>query len=129
MVDFTLVDLQNTNANGTSIPLLKKGKKINEQIPDLKKMFSDVRVIRLKRATWVDGEVMIWPKVSETQKRQDATFSCGYYADLQLKALLDFIDVGDPSMVSLLYHSISKIYEKLSKNDYAINYLTEDTTL
>ena len=129
MVDFTLVDLQNTNANGTSIPLLKKGKKINEQIPDLKKMFSDVRVIRLKKATWVDGQVMIWPKVSEAQKRQDAVFSSNYYPDLQFKALLDFVDVADPSMVSLLYHSIAKVYEKLAKNDYAIGYLTEDATL
>ncbi len=30
MVDFTLVDLQNTNATGDCLPLLKKGKKINE---------------------------------------------------------------------------------------------------
>ena len=30
MVDFMLVDLQNTNADGASLPLLKKGKKVNE---------------------------------------------------------------------------------------------------
>lgn len=65
MVDFTLVDLQNTNATGDSLPLLKKGKKINEQIPELKKMFSDVKIIRLKKATWIDGEVTISPKLSE----------------------------------------------------------------
>lgn len=103
MVDFTLIDLQNTNANGDSLPLIKKGKKINEQIPELKKMFGEVKIIRLKQATWVDGEVMINPKVSEAQRKQDAVLSTNYHADLQLKALLDFIDVGDPSIVNSLY--------------------------
>lgn len=30
LIDFMLLDLQNTNQDGTSQPLLKKGKKINE---------------------------------------------------------------------------------------------------
>lgn len=30
MMDFMLLDLQNTNSDGSSLPLLKKGKKINE---------------------------------------------------------------------------------------------------
>ena len=34
-IDFMLIDLQNTNAAGNNLPLLKKGKKINEQLPDL----------------------------------------------------------------------------------------------
>ena len=55
MVDFMLLDLKNTNADGNSLPLLKKGKKINEQIPDLQRLFKDIKVIRLKQATWVDG--------------------------------------------------------------------------
>ena len=54
-MDFLLVDLQNTNADGSSLPLLKKGKKINEQIPDLQKLFGDVKIVRLKKATWVEG--------------------------------------------------------------------------
>ena len=79
MVDFTLIDLQNTNALGDSLPLIKKGKKINEQIPELKKMFGEVKIIRLKEATWVDGEVMIQPKVSEALRKQDAVLSHNYH--------------------------------------------------
>jgi len=30
MVDFGLIDMLNTNADGASLPLLKKGKKISE---------------------------------------------------------------------------------------------------
>ena len=85
------------------MPLIKKGKKINEQIPELKKMFGEVKIIRLKQATWVDGEVMVYPKVSEAQRKQDAVLSHNYYADMQLQSLLDFIDIGDPSLVNLLY--------------------------
>jgi hypothetical protein len=42
-----------------------------------------------------------------------------------MKAILDFVDVNDPSVVNRLYGSISKIYERMSKNEYAINYTTE----
>jgi hypothetical protein len=49
--------------------LLKKGKKINEQIPDLQKLFGDVKIVRLKKATWVEGQVMISPSISESQKK------------------------------------------------------------
>ena len=48
MVDFSLIDMMNTNADGASLPLIKKGKKISEQIPDLKKQFGNVKVMRLK---------------------------------------------------------------------------------
>lgn len=67
MIDFMLVDLQNTNAGGTSSTLLKKGKRINEQIPDLKKVFEDCQVSRLKRSTWVDTQVLLTPNISQLQ--------------------------------------------------------------
>jgi hypothetical protein len=60
-----LVDLQNTNADGASLPLLKKGKKINEQIPDLQKTFKDVKIVRLKLAGWIDGQVMMRPNIAD----------------------------------------------------------------
>lgn len=69
MVDFTLIDLQNTNADGQSLPLLKKGKNINEQIPELKKMFGDIKILRLKKATWVDGQILMQPILTEEQKK------------------------------------------------------------
>ena len=129
MVDFTLIDLQNTNADGNSLPLLKKGKKINEQIPDLKKMFGDVKIVRLKQASWLEGPTLIRPKISEEQMKQSTVLSHNFHPDLQLQTLLDFIDIGDPSVVNTLYASVAKLYEKMSKNEYALNYTTEDVEL
>lgn len=129
MIDFMLLDLQNTNSDGTSLPLLKKGKKINEQIPDLKKMFENINIYRLKKATWVEGQVLISPRVSEEQKKQDLVFSNNFYPDLQLKALMDFVDINDPSMINVLYQSLSKLYERIAKESYAINYLKEFTKM
>lgn len=46
-----------------------------------------------------------------------------------MQTLLDFIDIGDPSVVNNLYASIAKLYEKMAKNEYSLNYTTEDVKL
>ena len=104
------------------MPLLKKGKNINEQIPELKKMFGDIKILRLKKATWVDGQILMQPILTEEQKKQNAILSNNYVPDLQLKSLLDFIDIGDPSIINFVYGSISKLYERMAQTGYAINY-------
>ena len=52
-----------------------------------------------------------------------------YVPDQSLKAILDFIDIDDPSTVNTLYASISKVYERMAKNEYVINYTTESIKL
>jgi len=86
-------------------------------------------VIRLKAATWTDGQVMIKPSISEQQQKQAAVLRADKYSDEQLKALLNFVDVNDPSMVNLLYSSFARLYEKMSKNEYSIHYLNDDVKL
>ena len=43
--------------------------------------------------------------------------------------MIDFLDVSDPSMVNLLYQSVAKLYEKMAKNEYSINYLVEEVEM
>ena len=49
--------------------------------------------------------------------------------DQQLKALLDFVDINDPSMVNVLYQSFSRMYEKMAKNQYSANFLADEVKL
>ena len=55
-----MVDLFNTNSDQSNLFLLKKGKNINDQLPELKKNFCDIPVIRVKKAYWLDY-VMLSP--------------------------------------------------------------------
>lgn len=126
MIDFTLVDLQNTNQDGSSLPLLKKGKKIVEQIPDLQKTFGNVKIIRLKKAYWMEEQVMMRPAIPDWLMKQNVLLKeNAAYGDEQIKALLDFIDISDPSAVNSLYGSFAQIYDKMAKNEYSVNFLTE----
>jgi len=125
MIDFMLLDLQNTNQDGASQPLLKKGKKINEQIPDLRKMFENVKIYRLKQATWVEDQIFLAPMISEEQRKQDIVLSNNFFADQTLKALLDFVDICDPSMVNVLYKELARMYQAVSQETYGISYLKE----
>ena len=92
-------------------------------------MFGDVKVVRLKQASWLEGPTLIRPKISEEQMKQSAVLSHNFHPDLQLETLLDFVDIGDPSVVNTLYASVAKLYEKMSKNEYALNYTTEGVEL
>ena len=42
LIDFQMVDMLNSNNDQSNLFLLKKGKKINEQLPELKKNFQDI---------------------------------------------------------------------------------------
>jgi hypothetical protein len=45
--------------------------------------------------------------------------------DVLLKSFIDFIDIGDPSVINLVYSSISSMYEKMAKNEYSVNFLAD----
>ena len=64
MIDFMLVDLHNTESQSESGSLIKKGKRLNEQIPELRKLFGDCLVTRLKNANWIEGGVLMTPQIS-----------------------------------------------------------------
>jgi hypothetical protein len=49
-----MVDLMNSNSDQSNLFLLKKGKKILDQVHELKKNFTDMVVVRLKKAYWMD---------------------------------------------------------------------------
>ena len=58
-------------------------------------------------STWIDGQLMLHPALSEEMKKQEAVLSYKYVPDLTLKAFIDFVDVNDPSIVKILYQNIS----------------------
>jgi hypothetical protein len=60
-----MVDYLNSNMDQNNLFLLKKGKKINEQIPELRRNFADIKVVRLKKAYWLN-DVMLKPNVDDT---------------------------------------------------------------
>ena len=70
--------------------------------------------------------VMLKPNISEAQRKQDAVLAHNFVPDLTLNSLLDFVDIRDPSVVNVLYQSISKLYETMSKTEYGVNYQIED---
>jgi len=55
-----MVDSMNSNSDHSNLYLLKKGKKLLDHIHELKANFSDMTVIRLKKAHWLDC-VMLRP--------------------------------------------------------------------
>ena len=60
LIDFQMVDSMNSNCDHSNLYLLKKGKKLLDHINELKANFSDMTVIRLKKAYWLDC-VMLKP--------------------------------------------------------------------
>ena len=48
------------------------------------------------------------------------------YGDEMMKCLLDFVDISDPSAVNVLYQSFSRVYEKMAKHEYSVNFLNEE---
>ena len=69
LIDYQMVDLMNSNSDQNNLFLLKKGKKILDQIHELKKNFTDMIVIRLKKAYWLDAVIMR-PKIDNKVKEQ-----------------------------------------------------------
>ena len=68
------------------------------------------------------------PRVSEALRKQMAMLNHKYVADLTLKAVLDFVDCNDPSMVNMVLSSVAKVYENMSKNEFEVQYLLDQHT-
>jgi hypothetical protein len=51
LIDLKMVDMMNTNSDNSNLQILKKGKQIINQVHELKKNFTNITVIRLKRHT------------------------------------------------------------------------------
>ena len=68
----------------------------------------------------------MYPNISEWQKKQAAFLDHKFVPDLQLKSLLDFVDINDPSMISTIYQSMATVYEKMSESQYELNLLADD---
>ena len=66
LIDFKMVDMMNSNSDHNNIFLLKKGKKLLDHIHELKANFSNLTVVRLKKAYWL-GCVMLKPNVSASE--------------------------------------------------------------
>ena len=62
LIDFQMIDMMNTNSDQNNFYLLKKGKKIINQVQELKKHFKDITVVRMKKAYWLES-VMLRPRV------------------------------------------------------------------
>jgi hypothetical protein len=58
LIDFQMVDMMNSNSDQNNLFLLRKGKKILDQVHELKKNFTDMTIIRLKKAYWLDCVIM-----------------------------------------------------------------------
>ncbi|CDW75700.1 UNKNOWN [Stylonychia lemnae] len=115
LIDFQMVDHFNSNQDQGNLFLLKKGKKINEQIPELKKNFQDIIVIRLKKCYWLH-EVLLRPRVDETMRRQNAFFSFEYAPDLLLQSIQDFTEINDISSINTIYNDLTNIYNQVVQN-------------
>ena len=51
--------------------------------------------------------------------------STKFFADQTLKALLDFVDISDPSMVSVLYKEMARMYQTMSMQTFGVGFLKE----
>ena len=51
--------------------------------------------------------------------------STKFFADQTLKALLDFVDISDPSMVSVLYKEMARMYQTMSMETFGVGFLKE----
>lgn len=69
LIDFKMVDMMNSNSDHENLFLIKKGKKLFDHIHELKKNFSDMIVIRLKKAYWLNS-VMLKPSPPSTAMLQ-----------------------------------------------------------
>ena len=74
MMNFTLFNLQNTKSGLQQPVTAQKGKKINEQIPDFKKMFAHVKIVRLKLASWLEVPTLILPKIPKGADEEEQRF-------------------------------------------------------
>ena len=106
LIDFQMVDLFNSNSDQNNLYLLKKAKKIIDQVHELKKNFKDITVVRLKKAYWLDC-VMLKPNIDEWQVKQQAFYNYDYTPDLLLQSLIDFFDLNDISTINTVYADIS----------------------
>jgi hypothetical protein len=83
-------------------------------------------VTRLKRSTWLEHQTLLAPNISPLQRKLDTIFSANYVADQQLKTLLDFVDINDPSMVTLLYSSVAMLYTTVAKETYKTSFMGDN---
>jgi hypothetical protein len=58
MIDFQMIDIMNSNSDQSNLFLLKKGKQLIDHLPELKAHFSDITVLRLKKAHWLECVIM-----------------------------------------------------------------------
>ena len=52
----------------------------------------------------------------------DTVFSANFVADLQLKTLMDFVDINDSSMVTHLYQQLAGMYTAVALETYKTSF-------
>jgi hypothetical protein len=92
-----------------------------DQIHELKKSFTDLIVVRLKRsASWLPY-VMIHAEPQDSHFKLNTIFSNDYSPDLLLQSIQDFIDVNDIATVNTVYNDVTQMYGALNNREVLDN--------